>query len=261
MEVELLLSTIRKEKIEDLALEQHGIVSHVTIVNQLVAKESVQKEKNIVMYSYPEMGISNSRNRLLSHMRKEIVMITDDDVTFLANYEDKIKEAYQKLPQADIILFSCVDELGHPRRKYPKKVKKLSTFDLLHACSIEISFLKKKIEEKELAFDTDFGLKAKFGLGEENIFLMDAKRKKLRIYFYPCEICSHKKESTGAKWDQKTIYSIGALYERLFGWWGFFFAIPFSLLKYPIYHQSVNMITFYKYYIKGMKERRIGRAE
>lgn len=52
-----------------------------------------------------ERGLSRSRNLAIMNADCDISVISDDDEIFIDGFEKTIVEAYNKLPDADIIIF------------------------------------------------------------------------------------------------------------------------------------------------------------
>ena len=89
----------------------------------------------------------------------------------------------------------------------------------------------KSIKDKNIKFDENFGLGGIYTSGEENIFLMDCINNGLKIIYIPITIAIHEKESSGRILDEKTIYSKGALFYRLFGIKSIYLNLGFILKK------------------------------
>ncbi len=252
MKIKVLMSTMNRQNIEELKLKEKNISSCI-IINQ--TKEPMEKleKDDVILYSYNEKGVAKSRNRLLENVETDvdIGIITDDDVTFIKNYENIVQKAYNEIENADVIIFKSLDEKGNDRRKYPIQNKKLTKKEILQVCSIEITFKIAKIKNK-ICFDENFGLCSKYGSGEENIFLQDCYKKGLNIYFYNEAINSHPKESTGTIWKEKDIYEKGALLKRLYPKICYFMALPIAILKNNICKTSIVNTT--RLLLKGMKD-------
>ena len=232
MNIKVLISTMNKNNITDLELERKHI-NNCIIVNQTTREMPIQHDENASMISYIEKGLAKSRNRLLDNIPEntDIAIISDDDVSFVEGYEEKIKKAYEEIEDADIIIFKSLDENGNPRRNYKNKTKKLNKLELLSVCSIEITFKVNKIKNK-IRFNEQFGLAGIYKSGEENIFLEECRRKGLNIYFYNEFINIHPAESTGMEeWSEKDISDKGALFKELFPKTCYVLVIPICVLK------------------------------
>jgi len=105
MDIEVLMSTCNKNSIAELDLDSRNIKEKCVIINQMAEKYKEEINDTIKMYSYPEKGLAKSRNKLIEHSTGDIGIITDDDISFDADYDKKLEEAYTKYPKADIITF------------------------------------------------------------------------------------------------------------------------------------------------------------
>lgn len=253
MNITVLMSTMNKNNVDELELKSKNIKNCI-IVNQTSLPILLQKKEKCYMISYNEKGLSKSRNRLIekSLEKTDVGIITDDDVSFVENYDEIIKKAYQEIEDADIIIFKSLDENGNPRRKYSNKNKKLKKLDLLKVCSIEITFRVKSIKDK-VKFDEEFGLAGKYKSGEENAFLEDCRKNGLKIYFYNEFINIHPAESTGmTKWSREDIYDKGALFKKLFPVLSYFIVIPICILKKT--NLDIKLLDAIKTMYKGITE-------
>ena len=250
MKIQMLISTVRMDKRSDLSLEEKNIKDAI-IINQLMPKYSVHKSGNYTMYNYNEQGLSKSRNRLLENMTGDIGVITDDDISFTKDALKVIEKAYKET-DADIITFNLQkgkDIIG--------KNKKFTYnhLSIMSVCSCQITFKRESIMKHKIKFDENFGLKAQFTSGEENIFLSDCLKHKLKIIHIPIIINSHpEEETTGEIWDEKVIKSKGALMYRLHKYSYFVFLMYFAIMKHKDYKKNYGFFKFIKIFNKGKKE-------
>lgn len=252
MEVEVLMSTMNKKNIAELNLTQKKINDSALIVNQGVISEKPEITESIKMINTSELGLSKSRNALIRNASKEIGIITDDDISFIADYKEKLTHFYNKYPKADIITFNT--KIGE-KIKGPNQLKKHSLYSLMSIASCQISFKTKSVKEKKIIFDERFGLGAKYKAGEENIFLADALAKGLNIIHIPLVLNSHPDgATTGEKWDINLIKAKGALSYRILKHCHFLFFFYFLFFKHKLYKNNVNFFDFIKFYFIGIKE-------
>lgn len=256
MKIQVLMSACKVNKIEDLVKGKN--INNAIIINQMMPKYKVDKYKNITMYSYGERGLSKSRNRLLEHANGDIGIITDDDITFVKDYETIIEKAYNDNPDADIIIFNFTrgnEEIGG------NKSFKYNKITILKVISLQITFKVKKIKEKDIHFDENFGIGATFGSGEENIFLSDCLKKGLKIVHVPIVICSHPDEATtGEKWTEKEIRTKGAVSKRIYKA-GLLYRSYLLVTKHKYYKKDFSYAKFNKLFKSGKKEYKTIKKE
>jgi len=250
IKIEVLMSACKVNSIKDIIKFKN--INNGIIINQLMDNEREEKYKNITMYNSKDKGLSKSRNMLLKKMNGDIGIITDDDITFVKNYEEIISNAYTKHPDADIIIFNV--QFGsrvHGKSEYHK----YSKITILGVMSVQITFRQKSIKDNNIKFNENFGLKAKFGSGEENIFLSDALNSGLKIVHEPVILCNHPEiETTGEKWNEDTIKTKGAVSYKLLGKMHNIFKYYLLITKYNLYKEDFNMREFLKLYNLGLKE-------
>lgn len=102
MKLEVLLSVMNLNKKN---LDKMNITSKCTVINQC-GKEKFEKYKNFNIYSYDELGTSNSRNRGLDHITEDIILLCDDDVVYNDNYEKIVLEEFKNNKKADVIILN-----------------------------------------------------------------------------------------------------------------------------------------------------------
>lgn len=176
MKLQVLLSVLDL-KIEDLI--KMNIKSDCVVINQC-KENSFYEYKNFKIYSYCELGTSNSRNRGLELIDGDIILLCDDDVIYNNDYVDNVLHEFKKNEKADIIVFNIDSQ--NRNIKQNKKSKKLHFFNIQKYGSYRIAFKRKSIENANIKFNTLFGPNAKYSCGEDTLFLVDAMKKGLKIY-------------------------------------------------------------------------------
>ncbi len=207
--VEVLISAMHQP--DTSIVENTNIQSDVVLINQCDIDEykEISYENSTIKYlSTTERGLSKSRNKALELATGEICLICDDDEYLYNNYDKIIQRGYDEIPKADVIIF----KIKHPSKKYWEKPKQIGYLEIPKIGSVQISFKRCKVLEKEILFNTKFGAGAMYSAGEENMFLYDCLSKGLKIYYIPIEIGSVKQEeSTWFKgFNEKYFFDKGA---------------------------------------------------
>ena len=250
MKLEVMLSVMNLDKKD---LDKMNITSKCTVINQC-GKENFEKYKNFTIYSYNELGNSNSRNRGLKHIAEDIILLCDDDVIYNKDYEKNILQEFENNPKADAIFFN----FHNPNRKkrINKKRKRLHMYNSLNYASYNIAFKRRTIMEKNIKFNTLFGPNAKYNNGTDTMFIVDMLKNKLRIYSSPIYIgTAYNKKSTWFKGhNEEFFYNKGALFTAI----SKKFRV-FLLLQYLIRHEKevLNKIDFleaFKLMLKGSRD-------
>jgi hypothetical protein len=253
MEVDLLISTMNREDLlflEDIYSEL-GFTPKTVIVNQSIVGKRILEDSKYKIINSNELGLSRSRNLAIQNAVHDIGVIADDDVKFLTGFDDKVKYYHSIYPDYSILIFKVISDNGKDFRKYFDGIKDIDIYRAMNVCSIEITFKRKDIIEKNIKFDEGFGLGAKIESGEEWVFLSDAILKGLKVKFIPEYIVFHGVNSTGDKFNKDRIIGLGVTIRRALKF-RFLFFIFYFLLKFR--HKSntgLRRLSFIYYLLLG----------
>lgn len=246
MKLQLLLSTMnlngKKENIE--LLKKMNVNIDTLTINQItheeIKEENDLKSKNKLI-SVRERGLSKSRNRAIQNSDADICIIADDDVKYEDDFQNIIINEYEKSDKYDIICF-FVSSQG--KRKIKKiitsKVYKLQT---MRICSVQITFKRKSIIEKNMKFDENFGAGTYINRGEETIFLWKCIEKGLKIKYVNKKIADV--DFGESSWFKdfneeyfvkqgKVFYELSNKFYKLLIW-------QFAIRKYHLYRKNLGM--------------------
>ena len=208
MKLEVLLSVMNLKN-EDL--NNMNITTNCVVINQCNVND-YKKYKNFKIYSYNEVGISNSRNKALEHSNGDILLFCDDDVTYYDNYEKKVINEFKKNKDADVIMFN----FDSPNRFQKKNLrcKRLRIYNSLRYGTINIAIRREALEKSGIKFNLLFGTNKQFNSGEDTLFIVDLFKKKLKIYSSTLTIgCVKNESSTWFKgYNEKYFFDKGALF-------------------------------------------------
>lgn len=249
MNLEVLLSVMNL-KLDDL--DKMNITSKCTVINQCGQNDKMVY-KNFHIYSYNEVGVSNSRNKGLQYVTEDIVLLCDDDVMYSKEYEKIVIDEFKQNDKADVIIFN-IDSENREIRKI-NKAKRLHIYNSLGFASANIAFRKNSILKSGIKFNTLFGPNAKYNNGEDTLFIVDMLKNKLKIYACPKVI--GKVDNIKSTWfkgyDEEYFFNKGALFTAI----SKCFRIPL-ILQYLIRHEKVlKKISFFQAYktmLKGSNE-------
>lgn len=237
MNLEVLVSCMNQD--DTAIISQSRITSDVLVINQCDRTEIQQwnyGDQTIRMISTTERGLSRSRNMAIRHAAGDICLLCDNDENFYHNYEQIILAAFQRLIDADIILFDF-DNLEHG---FKGKERRLKYFELMHAISCQIAFRKDSLKAVNVYFHPYMGAGTGNGAQEENKFLMDCYKMGLKIYFVPIKIGRIiESDSTWFNgFDENFFYQRGGATRQLLG-------LPLSIL-YAAYY-TIRKRNMYKH--------------
>lgn len=235
MLIEVLISTMNCKNVEDLKLNDRNIYGKVLIINQInkcFYNGKNIKNHDIRLINYIGKGLSESRNKALENAIGDICIIADDDIYYKKDTFQIIKDSFNKYPEADILTFQIETPNRLLYKNYPPKFFWHNKRSILRVSSIEIAFKRNKVIEKGIRFDELFGINSIFPTGEENIFLSDCLKKGLKVGYVPIPIVIHPAPNSFICSDE--LYSKGAIFFRIFGFWAIFLNLLFVIKKYNL---------------------------
>ena len=182
----------------------------------------------------------------------DICILCDNDVEYLEGYEDMILSSFEEHKEADIIVF-FIKRPVRLKPNYPTE-RKMDHLSVLKIFSPEIAFRRKVFDE--LHFDEQFGAGARYFMGEENILLYDALRKKKTIIYVPKHIATlREEESTWFTGYCKELFiTKGAGYGAMSRWFSHVLIWQFALRKTGEYKDKVSFMDALKSMYKGRNE-------
>lgn len=218
MNVEILMSTMNQT---DLSLvDRAKINTDAVIINQTdhyAYHRMDDSENKIEMYNLAERGIGKSRNKALMASEADICLLADDDVTYKEDYAEKIVTEFKNYPEADIIIFDydILEKEGY--RSYQNQNKKLNPFNFMKHGGPKIAFRRESILRKNIFFSLLFGGGARYGSGEDTLFLKEAMDAGLKLYESAENIgeIDNRESSWFSGYNEKYFYDKGALYKAL----------------------------------------------
>lgn len=220
MKLEVLLSCMNQNDIS--IVEKNKITTDVIVINQCntTAEEYIQKGKQQILFvSRNERGIGMSRNTGLMKSRADICLFADDDVTYVDDYEKIICNEFERHPEAEMILFNL--KFVNSKRKFAtiKKFKKAHLRSSLRYGAVRIAVKPEVLHKNRIYFSLLFGGGAKYGAGEDSLFIRDCFKHGVKIYLSPQIIGEvDQKESTWfTGYNEKYFYDKGALWKALMG--------------------------------------------
>lgn len=254
MNIDVLISTMNLKNQEDL-IKKENVKSSV-IINQVkdITLEDIA-EGNNRLYSYQEKGLSKSRNRAIENSKADICVIADDDIRYEDDYEEIIKNGYEKYPDADIIAF-YVNNVDINKRRPIRKEGKINLIKSMRIQSVQLTFKRESIVNNNINFNERFGTGAELYMGEENVFLSNCLSKGLKIYYIPQKIATiQDNESTWFKGHNEYDFNVkGAVYyamsKRLYP----IFILQFAVRKTKLYANEVRPVKAIKYMFNGAKK-------
>ena len=259
MKLEVLISCMYQK--DDSIVALSGITTDALIINQCNENSfysRLHKGQRIRLANTTQRGLSNSRNMALKNASGDICLFCDDDEVFKSDYEEKIIEAFEKLPDADVITF----KISNQPCRLKTRVQKLYYLDLLKIKSWQIAVKTSAVKQANVYFDPKLGAGSENGAQEENKFLFDCRKAGLNIYYVPEIIASVLQESsTWFKGFTKDFFYQRGITTRYI--MGFFMSVVYAgyylFAKYPLYCKEISFFSAAKAIFMGIYTNELGK--
>ena len=257
MNLQVLVATMHQNDYS--LLEKMNICSDAIIANQCDRNEITEFDYNghkIKYLSFSERGVGLNRNNALMRATAEICLFGDDDVRYVDNYKDIILEAFQKNPKADMIVFN-VTSTNTKRRGYEiKKEKRVRSYNCLRYGTFRMAVKTDSIRKANIYFSLLFGGGAKYGSGEDSLFIMECIKKGCRVYASPKVLgtVTHNESTWFKGYTDKYFIDRGALYALLGKRFASLLCLQFCIRHRNIFKDSKTWLEAYRLMLKGIKE-------
>lgn len=264
---------LMKEKLDVLVSCMHqtdiGIINKSRITGNAVVINQCDRDGfcemntengRAVMYSTTQRGLTKSRNMAVLKSDADICLLCDDDEIFESSYEKRILRAYEKLPQADVIIF----KMSNRTPSFEDKVKRLGFPEIMKVSSWQISFRREKILSKKVGFDELLGAGTGNGGEEELKFLLDCIRAGLKVYYVPEVIASVGQ--TSSTWfngfDERFFINRGNTTRYILGFpVACAYGIYYVIRKRKLYGKDISSLRALRCTFKGIFENRITKMK
>src|SRR5699024_10582607 len=257
MNLDVLVSTMYDEK---KIYKKMNIQGSAVIVNQADSEneENIKIKGNeaLKFINSKDRGLSKSRNLAIKNSDAEICLFTDNDVIFEDGYIDTILTAYEKYPDADIIAFT-VESTSTDRSISSLKTGKVNRVMYMKVSSVQITFKRKIVEENDLYLNEKFGAGSDyFNSGEENIFLYQAIKKGLKMYYVDQKIAkvSFDDSTWYGKKPEKDLLTKGAMFYTMSPILYPLYNIQFAIRKYKEYRDNFEFFEAIKIMFSGSRQ-------
>lgn len=255
--LEVLVSTINQ--VDHSLIDRMKIQSDTIIINQFDRNEFEELKLNnnrIRIHTFNEKGIGLSRNNALMRTTADICLFADDDVVYETGYKEEVINAFEKNPKADIIIFN-VPSIKPDRPEYIiDKYRRVRFYNCMRYGTVRIAARVSRIKSSNIYFSLLFGGGAKYGSGEDTLFLIESLKKRLRIYASPIQIATlSNNESTWFKgYTEEFFKDKGVLFYAISNRWSKLLCLQFALRRRSMFVNEQNWRVAYKYMIQGIRE-------
>lgn len=219
MRVQVLASVMNEEPMA--LLDRMGIRSDAVIINQcdrLGLEKITYKGCQVLFCSFPDRGVGRSRNEAILRADGDICLFSDADIVYEPGYAEKIAAEFADNPKADMILFNITVE--EARRTYHiTERRKVHWYNCGRYGAVSFAVRRESLLSSGVTFSLLFGGGAKYGSGEDSLFLKEFMDKGYSVYTAPVTI---GREAAGEStwftgYDEKFFRDKGVLYRYLYG--------------------------------------------
>src|SRR5699024_4022011 len=255
MDLQVLLATMNQN--DHSLLDRMNIQSDAIIANQTDKydmEEFKYRDHKIRWFSFAERGVGLNRNNALMRANADISVIADDDMIYVDNYREIIKEEFERYPKADVIIFNLIEE--EPERYVIKKPYKVGYTNYMRFGAARIAFKTKSITKNNIFFNMHFGGGNEHSAGEDVLFLTECLKKGLNIMAVPVSIAylSEVRESTWFKgYTDKFFKDKGVLFYYISKRWAYLLCLQFAIRYRQKFKKKRSVIEVFKIMVEGIK--------
>ena len=197
--VEVLVACMKQsgdELYTQMNLQTDAILANQTDVFNYV--EYPQENGCIAkLISTHDRGVGKNRNKALMFATGEYLLCADEDMIYEDDYEEKVLEAFKEKPDADVMVFNLTYlNRFTPGRKAGESFKRVRFWNSMRYGATRIAIRKNALEKANLTFSTLYGGGARYSSGEDSLFIREALRKGLKMYYCPVTIAKVKQEES-----------------------------------------------------------------
>ena len=151
--------------------------------------KSLKERSDVTIYEHAGKGLSANRNLAMEKATADLIMFADDDTRLCFGAIKEIFKIFTAHPKMDVAFLRASTYTGKPLKKYPAQGYKLTANKQNYSVSIIEMVCRRKKVQGVVRFDERFGLGTKFlTCGEEEIWMEDAFKAHLQIYYFPIKI-------------------------------------------------------------------------
>lgn len=231
MTLQLLVAAVNKnalELAEEMQIESDAII--VSQGNGFSYEEVTYNEHRIRYFSMEEKGVGLNRNTALLHADADLVLFADEDIVYEKGYQKKVTEAFEKYPQADMLLFNVQATEGR-ETYYNHEFGRVRWYNCGRYPTYSFAVKREKLIKNGIMFSLLFGGGAKYSNGEDSLFIRDCLKNGLKIYKVPVKIGNEKERPSTwfHGYNRKFFFDRGVLYSYLYGKMAGMMALRFLL--------------------------------
>lgn len=252
MRVEVLVATMHQK---DFSLyKKMNIQTDAVFANQDDRYEYCEETIDSNAVKMITTGLKgSSQNRIISllHSDADICLLADDDIIYSDGYEAEVLKAFNKLHDADIIIFNAFNTTTNkPIGNYINEIRRLRFYRSYG--SIQIAFKRNSISRKNIWFHPQLCAGQMYSSGEDSLFIREAIKKGLKIYLYPYLLTNYScvTSSWFTGYNREYFFNKGAFLSATFPITKYFGAIYFAFKFKKL--TNLSLADIFGLMVKGM---------
>lgn len=175
------------------------------------------------------LGLSRSRNAALAQCRARYLLVSDEDLLLEPAGIEALADALDRAPELDFVAGWRRAQRQARGGRLPAE-HRIRWYKAGHICAPEFMLRIEAVRAKKLLFDTEFGVGARYPIGEDFIFIRDLLKAGLRGRALPVVTGHHPGASSGARWDTPHLLEARrAMLRRAFGNWHLILRVLYAL--------------------------------
>lgn len=256
-----VLASVMNSSLEQI-VSQMNLESDAVIINQcdhIGMEEMEHRGHRIRFFSFPDRGVGRSRNEAIMRADSDICLFSDEDIVYEKGYAEAVETEFARNPKADMILFNITVE--EERRTYHITERgRVHWYNCGRYGAVSFAVKRSSLLASGVTFSLLFGGGAKYGNGEDSLFLKEFMSKGYRVYTAPVTIGRERatKSTWFAGYDRKFFSDRGVLYHYLYGKLAKVMALRFLLAHRERMCSEVGVGQAYRWMKDGIRTGREG---
>ena len=189
--IQTLIAT--KDQNDYSVIRQMNITTDCIMVNQtdgnISTGDAVIDGKNVTVINSSTKSIGASRSLALDSTISDCVLFADDNVVYYDDVAEKIHDAFNAFPKADVIIFSSEENDGESRT-ISQRAERKHIFNSLKYPTYIVAARRERLLKRGVRFSELFGDGCHYEIGNDTIFLADCFKKGLRVYSHCYKIAA-----------------------------------------------------------------------
>lgn len=251
MKVQVLVAAMNQK--DHSLIEKMNIQSDVIVGNQCdinTVEHFDYHGYKAVYLNFAERGVGLNRNNALMRADGDIVLFADDDMVYADGYDKLLINAFESNPNADVICFNLKEE--NSNRKQIQAKHRVRWWNYLTYGTARFAVKLSSVKSNGIYFNQCFGGGTEHCHGEDNLFLTECLKKKLKIYAIPdyiAELTNERVSTWNQGYGEKYLIDQGCLYKTISRRWWRLLCLQDAVRQHKSYNKT--MVEAFMIMVKG----------